>query len=317
MADSEGVGSGVMQCIGMDKIILNRLFVDINMSARKELGQIHVVEQRLTNLDSGLDGNAHWLIDLPGTLTTQLQRMVRQGQYFKLVGIDMNVTSDTPTPTNGGRVAGYFRYYAPTQGRCAAYRHAFKSMADMMKIQGISMRDNAGYDFRASLTQNSTIQNNLDNQATLDGISGLALNHASNPGASIFGVYNESITAVIDPLSPAKFSEGFDTILQNRATGTDFVLNDAALFSGNELEAGLAVEKIPFQLQFSDDSSTATFQFRPDPALYIAVMCGLLEIVFDTVDSIDPTGLELNMSFQVAGWKSIMSTPKALREKRS
>ena len=275
----------------------------------KELGQIHTVETTLTNLTSAQDNQLHYMFDIPGQLSLQLQRLIRQGNYFKLVGIDMSLSSDTPNPTNGGRISGYIRYLAPTQGRCAAYRHAFKSMADIMKIQGINMRDNVGYDFRCSLTDNPQLQNALDNQATLDGTAGLALIQASNPGASVFGVYNESIVNTIDPLSPNMFSEGFDTIIQNRATGTDFVLNDTALYSGNELEASQTFEEIPFQLAFSDDAVSPTFQFRPDPALFIAMMCGLAEIRFEQVDSIDPSGLELQVSFMIAGWKSIMGEP--------
>ena len=72
-------------------------------------------------------------------------------------------------------VSGYIRYYTPTRGRCAAFRHAFKSCADLMESQGIPMRLNAGYDFRPGLSSNVSLQNDLKNQATLDGVTGLAL----------------------------------------------------------------------------------------------------------------------------------------------
>ena len=60
----------------------------------KELGQIHTVNYELGSTGAvGLAAGQVYLIDLPGQLTTQLQRMVRMNQYFKVVGIDMAVRS--------------------------------------------------------------------------------------------------------------------------------------------------------------------------------------------------------------------------------
>ncbi len=99
------------------------------MSA-KELGQIHTVKDNssITLGDQGLNGTRR--IDLSGLLSAKLQRLVRQGNYFKLVGIDISVTPNVTGPADGASISGYFRYYTPTKGRCAAFRHAFKAMAD-------------------------------------------------------------------------------------------------------------------------------------------------------------------------------------------
>jgi hypothetical protein len=67
------------------------------MSA-KSLGQIHTVNNFYPVSASGDLMN----IDLPGQLTDQLQRMVRCGNYFKIVGIDM--TLDTVGTNGGGQV---------------------------------------------------------------------------------------------------------------------------------------------------------------------------------------------------------------------
>jgi hypothetical protein len=58
------------------------------------------------------------------------------------------------------------------------------------------------------------------------------------------------------------------------------------------------------------------FSFRPDPALYVAILCGQLQIVIDEIDL--PAGtpsVTLEVAAQVSGWKSIMGNPD--KKKRS
>jgi hypothetical protein len=279
------------------------------MSA-KNLGMIHTVNTNF-NILAGTSGK-HVALDLSSELSSQLQRMVRQGNFFKLVGIDMAVAPNPTASSAAGRISGEIRYFVPTAGRCAAYREAFRSMAEQMNIAGIPMRGNPNYDFRAAMTDFNTPA--LENQATLDGTNGLALSNLTNPGASIFGVHN-STQLPVQTLAGADFSEGFDTLVNPAgAAKTDFVLNDGLLFSGNEHIASLQEEAIPFQVAYGGDDTTATFQFRPDPALYVAIMCGLFEISVDDVQ-LEPgtTSLEITTSFMVAGWKSIMGEPKKSR----
>jgi hypothetical protein len=58
------------------------------MSA-KELGMLHSVNFSQNLSDGSTDIYNH---DLAGQLTEQLQRMVRQGQYFKVAGIDIGLS---------------------------------------------------------------------------------------------------------------------------------------------------------------------------------------------------------------------------------
>lgn len=281
----------------------------------KSLGQIHNVNVRagpFTAIGQKYD------IDLPGELTEQLQRMVRAGTFHKLVGLDM--TAEFPGLTSGqsAQVSGRLRYYVPTRGRCEAFRSAFRSMAEVMKSQGISMRDNKMYDFRAPLNEEAVIST-FRNRATLDGTTGLALNHTTTSGASIFGVHNESVQPISTTAAGNVFSSGFDTILQGSG-GTDFVLNDVLPFTGNPMNASTEYEEIPFTLNYSaaaagQSGNVDIFQWRPDPALYVAVLCGQLQIVIDTIDNFSTQGVVLEVSAQVSGWKSIMGNPD--RKKRS
>ena len=295
------------------------------MSA-KELGQIHTVN---TNIEmtaaripflAGQPVVGH--IDLPGELTSQLSRMIRQGNMFKVVGIDMALSLQGDA-NQSGIVSGYLRYYAPTRGRCEAYRSAFKSMAEMMKIQGISMRENHLYDFRCPISeQQGSFAYTFKNQATLNGTDGLYLGDGTTEGTSVFTVHNDSVRPIYEGSNI--YGEGFKTLLDDGASRTDFVLNDVAPYTGNADFANLNYEQIPFQIAIStttDEHATATFQFRPDPALYLAVMCGQFEVYltdFDIPDFVsDPTQkLDLNFAVHVSGWKSIMGNPDTKKKRK-
>ena len=282
----------------------------------KSLGQIHVVNSIIPISASGNKFN----LDLPGELTSQLQRMIRAGTYHKCVGIDM--TLDTQGVVGGGQISGNILYYAPTRGRCAAFRSAFKSMSEVMKTQGITMRDNPMYDFRAPLNVAGTVSAvDFQNQSTLDGVNGLALNNTVNDGASIFGVHNRGVQPQYTGTAGDLYQPGFDTILQSSATGTDFILNDVVPFTGDHDVASTEYESIPFTLSWTPDSSdiATNFQWRPDPALFLAVLCGQMQVVIEEVN-LDggAAGVNINMATMVSGWKSIMGNPdKKTRRSRS
>lgn len=275
------------------------------MSA-KELGMIHSAEYQYSVSSADNNSLLTGTVDLPLVLSNQLQRLVRQGNFFKVVGIDFQLN---PLAGTSGSVSGFLRYFAPTKGRCAAYRQAFKAMADMMKTQGISMRDNANYDFRVGLTNNPQVGITIPNNASLDGTTGLALAHATSTGASVFGVYNDSVAPTTTGVPT--FSEGFDTILAAGAAKTDFVLDETLMYSGNEHEAGLTLDQIPFTISYGANDTTVTVQWRPDPALYVAVMTGQFEVFIDDCSSANP--LELDIVVMTSGWKSIMGNPDKQR----
>lgn len=282
------------------------------MSASKELGMLHVVnfDHPLNDADSVTFNN-----DLAGQLTQQLQRMVRQGQYFKIAGIDMGLNLVSTVTTASGTVTGSLRYYAPTRGRCAAYRDAFKTMAEAMKGQGISMRDNDFYDFRVPLRDSSLYANAVPfaNGATFNGIDELAMNKAAPHG--VIQVHNESVQPI---QTSATFSDGFGLY---GSTGNDWVLNENQQgYHGNVMLAEDEFEEIPFQLSIDlsntqTDSSTANFQWRPDPALYLAVLAGQFELEINEVQIEGSGQLNLAVSYQVAGWKSIMGNPDTKRSR--
>ncbi len=287
------------------------------MSA-KELGQIHMV-----NYSEEVDSTASFpkpliSVDLPGQLTEQLQTMVRAGTYHKVVGIDM--TLDTVGTVGGGQITGFFRYFAPTRGRCEAFRAAFKAMKQQMTNQGVTTRTNPLYDFRAPINDAAHASGVFPNRATLDGRTGLALRNDNDPGASIFGVHNTTVRPQYTDADNLLFSDGFDTLLANLDEGnaTDFVLNDTVPYTGNRNAASIEYEEIPFMLTWTPDSTdlAITWQWRPDPALFLAVLCGQLSCVIEEINVDEgASALNLNVAIMVSGWKSIMGDPS--KRKRS
>ncbi len=280
------------------------------MSA-KELGQIHTVNYRQAIASGSTFPQDLINVDLPGQLTEQLQTIVRAGTYHKVVGIDMSL--DTVGTLGGGQITGRILYYAPTRGRCEAFRGAFKAMKTQMATQGINTRTNLLYDFRAPLNDLPHTNGAFPNRATLDGREGLALNHTNQAGASIFDVHNSTVRPVMGTQDP--FAEGFDTLLANEdeGTATDFVLNDVLPFTGNRNTASREYEEIPFMLTWTPDSTdfAVNWNWRPDPALFLAVLSGQMSIVIEemNLDGGNSQGLNLNVAVMVSGWKSIMGEP--------
>ncbi len=282
------------------------------MSA-KELGMLHTVnfKQTYASGDANTFNN-----DLAGQLTEQLQRMVRQGQYFKVTGIDMGLAPTSSTVAASGSITGKLRYYAPTRGRCEAYRDAFKTMAEAMKGQGISMRDNKFYDFRVPLRDSSLYANAVPfaNGATFNGADELAMNKAAPNG--VFQVHNESVQPI---QSSATFSDGFGVY---GSAGNSWVLNpNQQGYQGNHMIADDEFEEIPFQLAIDASSgqsniTTPIFQWRPDPALYLAVLAGQFEVTVENTIIEGAGTLDLLISYTVAGWKSIMGNPDKKRRSR-
>ncbi len=287
----------------------------------KELGMIHTVNFDVAGVNSAVSNSYHATFDLAGALTQQLQKMVRQGNYFKIVGADIGLEVGQVPVGSAGQVSGRLEYYAPTKGRCAAYRHAFKAMAEQMANQGIPMRTNKLYDFRVGSDDAVPAGGGglITNIATLNGTDPLYLKNVGTPGASVFDVYNASVEPIYTGAVTDQFSEGFDTLLASGGAKTDFVLNEGLLYRGNDELALTVKESIPFQLSYGDDDTTVTFQFRPDPALYIAVMCGMFDLYIEDAVSISGAAFSLNVAFHIAGWKSIMADPdkkKTSRRKR-
>ncbi len=268
------------------------------------------------DLPVGADGEKFFL-DVSGELTNQLQRQVRQNNVFKIVGIDMQVSELGGVADAGGQISGKLRYYSPTKGRCNAYRNAYKAVRTAMSLQGVKPSKNRQYDFRvplSPLTEYSN-SNNYVNAATLDGTHELVFQGSVDTNTNILDVYNESVEP-INEVAP-NYSAGFNTF-GNQNTPTDFVLNDGLLFSGNPNAAEVGFENIPFQLSYAPGSTDVSFtmEWRPDPALYLAVMTGQFDLFVDEIDLDDEaTALKLEVAVMVAGWKS-MTTKKRKSNRR-
>lgn len=281
----------------------------------KSLGMIHSVNvsETVSNVGDKI------LIDLPGQLTNQLQRMVRAAQYFKVVGIDIGVT-DIAGPAATIMVEGTLNYYAPTRGRCNALKNAYEAVRRGMKLQGVNIHGNRQYDFRVPIGLTTNYVNGVTflNQATIDGTNMLTLDaSAASATDEVFTVYNANIqpsqTAVVN------FNEGFG-LPGAPGAPTDFVLNEGEYYEGSLIHAAeLEKEQIPFQVSFGDDGTTASvtnFNWRPDPALYLAVLTGQFELEVNTImDSAGGNFATLEIAVHVSGWKSVLGSGKKRRRR--
>lgn len=287
------------------------------MADRKSLGQIHTVNFDVTGIQAD---DSYYLLDTAGELCGQLNHMVRHGNYFKCVGIDMTVSDNDGTAIGGGSVTGELRYFAPTRGRCEAFKSAFKAVREGAKLQGFRLTDNANYDFRVPLrnpTVYSSPYGDLVSKATLDGTNDLALVHGTT-AQSVFGMHNSTIEPRQGGTQPT-FSQGFG-IPGLSGTGTNFVKNAGALYDPSMHNvASEQMESIPFQLSYDPQGEGAafTFNWQPDPALFLAVMTGQFELWIDEQDRDDGvSALRVSIAIHIAGWKSIMGNPDRKRRSR-
>lgn len=287
----------------------------------KSLGQIHTVNQTKT-VPVATGAGTKYLTDIPGELSAQLQTMVRQGNFFKVVGIDLTVEEQGGSG-GGGSISGELRYYAPTRGRCEAYKNAYRAVRHGMELQGINVRGNRNYDFRVPIDDINEYEDGayFFNQATIDGTNGLSLTGASSLTDDIFGTYNANIQP--QQTATVAFNQGFG-LPGSPGTPTDFVLNEGEIFDGSLIrQAQVVPESIPFQLTYAptavagDNPSVWTMEWRPDPALYLAVLCGMFEVYIEEIDGDNgATDLNIHMAIHVSGWKSIMGNPDKKRRSR-
>ncbi len=296
------------------------------MSA-KELGQVHTVnfQHNITSPPSGgAAGESNMLLDLSGELTSQLQHMVRcGGNIFKAVGIDMALDPQVTTGEEkyGCTVNGRLFYYAPTAGRCSAMREAWSATKRAFKLQGINYRSNKNYDWRPLIASGLSNAGDFKNAASLEVVSGtpqlLYIKDQSTSTTGIFENWNNSVSN--QQSGAAEFSVGWN-IMQN-AVEQDYVLNEGAyLDAGGRKIAKEAYEIIPFQLSYNSDTgiTSSTFQWRPDPMLYQAILAGqiILQVdnaTFDEVSTDESPVVTLRTAVYVSGWKSLMGNRRGSR----
>lgn len=286
----------------------------------KSLGMIHNVEasHTITSPPGGGDaGSSNHLIDLAGSLTAQLQHMVRGGgNSFKCTGIDIAVDWDETTGADPYDfvVDGTLAYYSPTRGRCDAIRHAWDATRKAMALQGVDYHSNKNYDFRPLIAPGLTNAADFGNQASLEVVGGvlspLYLNDAGGATNGVFEVWNESVQPA--QALPPTFTEGWNVMQQ--IVPQDYVLNEKKyLDAGGAAFASEDYDTIPFQLSYAAETGivSSTFQFRPDPALYQSILTGQIILfvdnaVFTNVAGANTPSVKLLLTFYVAGWKSIM-----------
>lgn len=285
----------------------------------KSLGQIHTANFEYSGTVTAGD---RLLVDTNAILSEQLQHLVRHGVYDKCVGMDLNVT-EFGGSGGGVSVSGELRYFAPTKGRCEAFKHAFQAVRTAMKTQGVNTMGNRNYDFRCPMDDLGDYINGtgFKSAATYDGTNALSLVSATVSNG-VFNVWNANVEPLQD--TTPTFSKGFG-VAGNTDMGdaTDFVIQEGELYEGTTAPiASGQMESIPFQIIWepgsADNFATGTFQFRPDPALYVAILTGQVEIYIDEIETHDEAAdIKIELAVYIAGWKSIMGNHGRKRGRRS
>lgn len=299
--------------------------INIGEAMPKSLGQIHSTNFNYEVPSGAIGDDECFLCDNSAALSTQFNRNIRMMQSYKWVGTDLVIQLPDDVSPSGNdstvvQVKGRMRYFAPTKGRCQALRDAYSQFRTMAKNQAVNPSKNRLFDFRviprpaAEYAANIlAVQNNLKNLTTLDNSNALCMTGGAT-GVSVFDSYNAGVNPEDTVPTSADFASGLET--WQSGTQTDFVLNEGLIQSGNPNKADTAMEEIPFVLTYdSVDPNTRSLQWRPDPALYISVLGGFIEIVLDEITATGATGIgaingvEIDVTHHFAGWKSIVQPP--------
>jgi len=301
----------------------------------KSLGQIHTVSHEWSHVTYDLSADNRLLLDLPGELTRQLQHMVRMMSSFKVVGVDMAFGPVVGASGISCSMSGQLKYFAPTEGRVKALKNAYTTVRRMMKLSGVLPKDAITYDFRPIIQDPADFENGGDigNQASIED-NGLATCLISGPAASsnVFGIYNQGIVPRQSVGTVASFEEGFDIGLRTNVASADWTLNEKVFLASSIPNASEEYEVIPFELSYTSSdhsvgpgagpSTSATWNWRPDPALYLSVLTGQIVIHIEESNALDAAGVpsmddtQLDVAVHVAGWKSILGSNKKSRRSR-
>ncbi|MBA7550300.1 hypothetical protein ES705_42811 [subsurface metagenome] len=297
----------------------------------KSLGQIHTTSFNYEGTSAQTTDNACFLADCSAALSSQFNRNIRMMQSYKWVGADLVVQLPENINIVGGEstevsVKGRMRYFAPTKGRCNALRAAYQQFRETARQQGVNPSNNKLFDFRVlpralsnyDMNTFGTNDHPIYNLTTLDGINPLTMVGGVNAPVECFPTYNSGVAPEDTTVTSADFTSGLRTQVGTLTTQTDFTLNEGLIQSGNSLIADTEFEEIPFVLTFDGvDKRTASLQWRPDPALYVSVLGGFVEIVLDEIKADGATGagaiegFEMDIALHWAGWKSIVSKPRS------
>jgi len=302
----------------------------------KSLGQIHTTafNYECSKIQIGL--TECFLADGSAALSSQFNRNIRMMQSYKWVGADLVVQLPENMNPFGGEstevsVKGRMRYFAPTKGRCNALRAAYQQFRETAKQQGVNPSNNKLFDFRVVPRALSNYLHNglpysthpIYNTTTLDGINSLTMVDGGASSVECFTSYNIGVSPEDQSVSSADFASGLRTQVGTLLTQTDFVNNEGTIQTGNPLIADTEFEEIPFVLTFDAvDKRTASLQWRPDPALYVSVLGGFVEIVLDEIAADGATGatplegVEMDIALHWAGWKSIVQPPSKQKSAR-
>jgi len=279
-------------------------------------------------------GGDKFLIDLSDEMSQVYGRLIRQGQIFKVSGVDVRIVNpNTVLQDEVMALSGKFLYFHPTGPRKKAWLNAFKATQTARRYFGEQTKS-PGYDFRVGLASGYS----TDVGAGNEGVRFNAwLNAADDPlqltntvnDRDIFGVYNGSL---IEAEAPRKNTDGgFGGPFQKDADALldvlDYVTNDSDPIIEQLGAASDEAQSVPFMVSFTSLYESAAGATEAANSVTNAdhidgpldVMCGLLGVYIDTTtiddDLVQSQDWGLEVSIEVESWTPIMK--KSRKSKRS
>tara|TARA_Y100001973_G_scaffold89298_1_gene135494 strand:- start:60 stop:1016 length:957 start_codon:yes stop_codon:yes gene_type:complete len=300
--------------------------------------------------DDGLNMTVNRLIDVSAQLSQRFGRMIRQGQTFDLLGIDISARHADSGNDVGGAVSGLLNWYSPTKGRIAAWKKAFRTTQRLRKLSGIEGSSNrSAYDFRVGLINGyDTVRQNAEMLED----EPLYLHHSSDPKQSLFAAYNKAQDAegvdIDGDIAEDVYGlvDGWDGMAWGNApVGHDYFADDQehALFvpgtahtvleytgfstafgARSEDEAGL------FQTMLGTAANVESGEaFPASPGVYdymwrplkpVPIMCGLigLQPMSTMVDEagVFTDDITIDYAVHIGGWSPFIKSKKSKKGRR-
>lgn len=271
--------------------------------------------------NAGSDGaiDEKFTIDLASMLSEKYGRLIRQGQVFKVTGVDVRAFNpDTAVQDSVSACSGNLYYYHPTGNRKTAWKAAFKAVQELRRAHGLKEQH---YDFRVGV---HPLYGGVAQQAWIRGESHvLTLSGPDDDRNSIFSVHNAGLVQEMVPVDPDMngFGTPYDTSgitegdLDFKEDGYGTFPQDSPFFLPGS--ASHTADVIPFTASATGlidfDAVNEDEYFGPswtltEQNLDSPVMCGLLGVHVDSTvtDDLLNQDVGIQITVEVESWSPIL-----------
>lgn len=300
--------------------------------------------------DDGLNSTVNKTVDLGYHLSQRFGRMIRQGQTFDVIGIDISCRHADSGNDVGGAISGLINWYEPTKGRVAAWKKAFRTAQRLRKLSALDgTSSRSAYDFRVGLNEAYPL---VRQNCEFIEDHPLYLHNTANAQQSLFEAYNRAQDKLGTDTDGDVHEDVYgieeawdDMAVGNAPVGHDYFADDleyplfipgaanptlnyigfsSAFGARSEDEAGLVQTLIgtagPPESGEAFPASPGVYDFQWRPMKPVPVMAGLLGIQ-PTSTMVDEAGLFtddviIDYAVHVGGWSPFIKSRKSKKGRR-